>query len=80
MAGERELSPYEKFHTYMRAWKCGVGALDVDERLATHPRQEFRALWRDGYDDGLNARVKAQTKACKRFKYEPNILRTEEKS
>jgi hypothetical protein len=72
------LSPFEKVHTYMRGWYCGAGVKIIDERLANHPRQEFRELWQEGYDDGLKARTAVAARICRRFKYKPNILRLDE--
>jgi hypothetical protein len=76
-ARDKPLSPFEQFHAYITGWYCGAGVKVIDRRFTEHERVDFRRLYNDGYEDGCKARVKAQNAACKKFKYTPNILRTQ---
>lgn len=77
-ASVENLTPYEKFHTYKRGWLVGCGNGCADPLSTNHPDKRFRDLYNSGWGDGVKARIAADTVACKRFKYKPTILRTQD--
>ena len=75
MAATRDLDPFEKFHTYWRGYADGVVCQAKRERFTKHEREEFRALYEEGYTAGTQARCTKQTELCERFGYKPNPFR-----
>ena len=71
----KELTPFERFHIFKRAWRSGATTGNIDEAALNHPNPEVRALWDEGYKRGREDRIKIDAELCKRFKYKPNILR-----
>jgi hypothetical protein len=59
----------------MKGWRAGVGNGVVDTKFTEHSNQEIRDLYDEGYKRGVKERRDLQTELCKRFDYEPQILR-----
>lgn len=72
----KTLTPFERFHCYTRGWEAGAGIRPVDQCYVMHKDTRFQRLYTEGWNAGVQARVKASAKAAKRFGYKPSILRT----
>ena len=72
----KALTPFELFHCYMRGWEAGAGVKPADQRFVMHKDTRFQRFYTEGWNVGVQARVKASAKAAKRFGYKPSILRT----
>lgn len=76
-----DASAFDRFHTYMRAFKAGAGMSQLGEwhTLAkTHADPAIRDAWTDGYAHGRRARAEAAARASGRFGHVPNVLRVQE--
>lgn len=72
---EREPTPFETFHSYMRGWYAGAGHKGKDPRYHNHPTLE--GVYNEGYEAGKQAGIQAGAEAAKRLGYTPSILRIE---
>lgn len=73
----RDLTPFERFHSFMKGWRCGATSGFLDEAFTKHESAEIRALYDEGYKRGLADRGKISSELCERFDYKPNILRAQ---
>lgn len=72
---EKELSPFEKFHAYMRGWKDGCCSRAPDRRYTEHKDRRFNDLYQRGLRDGTTDRTSRQKMMMARFGYQPSPLR-----
>lgn len=77
---ETMATPFDLFHTYMRAFKAGVSTSVLGEwhaKAQTHDDRGIREAWHDGYAAGKEAKEKASRHAQRIYEYTPSILRTQ---
>lgn len=81
MHGYPELTmatPYDHFHTYMRAFKLGAAGGLISkwhQDAQDHQDASIRDAWHQGYAAGREARNTAVEGATKLYGYTPSILR-----
>lgn len=76
-------SPFDLFHTHMRAFKLGTttGAVTQWHQDAqAHPDEKIREAWHTGYARGREARALAVREATSLYGHVPSVLRTASQS
>lgn len=71
-------SPFDLFHTYLRAFKLGTSDGAIGEwhvKARDHADPAIRLAWADGWEAGQEARAGAVRHASEAYGYRPNILR-----
>ena len=71
-------TPFDLFHTHMRAFKLGASTGAIGEwhqRAQNHEDIAIRKAWSDGYAAGREARSTAVEHASKLYDHKPSILR-----
>jgi len=71
-------SPFDRFHTYLRAFKLGssLGAItEWHKKAQGHDGPQIRDAWTSGHEHGLAARRDAVRTAGKLYGHTPTVLR-----
>lgn len=66
----------DRYHSWLRGFKDAVAGRPNNPAFIEHERDEIRAAYARGMDDGVALASRAMARAQKRYGFTPSILRS----